>query len=206
MISGKFSMCGPVKIGRAKNAGSRMLCPPRFASDPPMNTTLSSRNKPASSPIESSNSTPGNPQNSPLTGNWERRTNRIPFVWSFPATTSNRSGFRGTRINSRFGCSFDNWLKASMTASSSSMSPATAGGMVLAAIQTEPGRASSRKPSISAGIAASRGWKSYLRFPLSITRSGGAPRAMYRSRLTALCARIRLGRLSTWRKNHAQRR
>ena len=33
--SRKFSVCGPTRIGRPKNAGSRMLCPPFGTSEPP---------------------------------------------------------------------------------------------------------------------------------------------------------------------------
>ena len=55
----KFSMCGPAITGLAKNAGSRILCPPRRASVPPMKTTSATENRPLNSPMVSSSSTAG---------------------------------------------------------------------------------------------------------------------------------------------------
>ena len=52
-------MCGPTITGFAKNAGSRMLWPPRCASVPPMKTTSAAPNRPLSSPMVSSSSTRG---------------------------------------------------------------------------------------------------------------------------------------------------
>ena len=103
--------------GFAKYAGSRILWPPRRASVPPMNTTSARSNSAASSPIESSSSTPGSDQRRWDSELRRQRKGQIPARFSFSATTSNRSGRRGARISSRPGRDFAaNALKAAITA------------------------------------------------------------------------------------------
>ena len=95
-------MCGPAITGREKNAGSRMLWPPRLASVPPMNTTSASGNKPLNSPMVSTNKTHGSGTRSPAV-KYERRMNIRRRTTNLFATMSNRSGLRGTSINSILG-------------------------------------------------------------------------------------------------------
>ena len=58
-MAAKFSMCGPETMARPHAAGSSRLCPPRRASEPPMNTTSARGNRLANSPMESSSTAQG---------------------------------------------------------------------------------------------------------------------------------------------------
>lgn len=184
-ISRKFSRCGPAITGLPKIAGSRMLCPPRSASVPPMNTTRLARNNPLNSPIESSSSTSAHRSSIA-----DRRVHRSPAAASFPATRSNRSGFRGARINRHPANRF--W--ASMTKSSSSI---CSSAEVLAAIQIGPSAA--RNSSICGANPPAGAAKSYFRFPPTATNPGAAPAAINRRRISSDCTRIRSHKRSTHR-------
>ena len=77
-------MCGPQITGLAKNAGSRILWPPRAASVPPMNTTSAREKQAASSPMESSSRHAGQLRAGLAAS--ERRTKRMPAAASLAAT------------------------------------------------------------------------------------------------------------------------
>ena len=147
----KFSRCGPEIIARPQAAGSSRLCPPRRASVPPMNTTSASGNRLASSPIESSSI------------RHRQREVRIDSVARPPEVADSGSAqallggietlglARNQDEQQSRMISAQVLTNASMTAWSSSTSPASAAGMVLAAIQTVLGRRRSSRSRISFG-------------------------------------------------------
>ena len=151
-----------------------------------MKTTSATENRRPNSPMESSSRTRGWPPSG--RANADRRMYGMSASSSLPAVTANRSGFRGARISISPGWRGASCRKAAITASSSSTSPAAAGGMVLAAIQTWAGCTRSSRPCIGESEGRARGSKSYLKLPATRTFSGGAPRARKRWRISSDCA------------------
>ena len=88
----------------------------------------------------------------------------MPAASSLPATTSNRSGLRGTSIRKTPRIR----RHAAITASSSST---RSSAIVLAAIHTFAGRARSISCTTGDPASAARGAKSYFKFPPTVTRS-----------------------------------
>ncbi len=87
----------------AKNAGSRMLWPPRRASEPPMNTTSPARTGCPTPRWNRADRTPGSRKCGVPEPSFVRRAKGIPLARNLAAAASNRSGLRGARIRSSRG-------------------------------------------------------------------------------------------------------
>src|SRR5229473_3878207 len=205
-ISAKFSIEGPNTGILPNAAGSRILCPPDGTSEPPTNAPSARRYNDASSPMLSSRITFTSSGIDPLLAvvascpgstifNCERRINFRRDSWMNSAAASKRSGLRGASTNSARGNSPCTTPKA-MSANGSSAAttlPATTTG---ARPRARASVSSHLERSVASGSAMS-----YLRFPLTRTRSAGAPSARMRSASFSLCIKKVLAFSSVLRRN-----
>ena len=177
-ISRKFSNDGPITTGTPNCAGSSGLCPPFATRLPPTNATAASQYTDARSPIVSSRRiAPGRDRLRSLAQlARSHRSKELRSSPSAPATSSNRSGCRGaiSSTASRHRSASDRRPRRQQHLSP--RPPACSRN-------DQPSPAAAALPNqLRHRALAPRACTSYFRFPVTLTRSAGAPICTSRSR------------------------
>ena len=196
-IAWKFSMCGPTITGLPNSAGSRILCPPRCRQRTAHEHAIRQAKQSASSPMESSSSTPGASAPSPSWPSRDRRTYRMPAASSLPATD-----VESLRL-ARHQHQEDVLAYRATPRSPHRLHPRRSSAIVLAAIHTFAGRTRSIQLHHGRSGSAARGAKSYFKFPPTATRCRRPARGSA-ARISSVCARIDIHRGQHRRKYPSQ--